>query len=381
MESLDIVTAWVKRSGVDAVSRALKAVRSRGVATRAIVGISLGGTSRQGLEALLDCVDEVYIYQHSGRTFHPKVYRASNSESACTLVGSHNLTAGGVANNFEAGTLGRLDLTDEGERRYHRDLRSYIQRLSTDAATKRVDSDLIAALTENDRYVLLDESKSTATGDESGTRSRPQDGHLFQQSQESLREFIPPRPSENQKKISGSEPRKVRLRESGPGLDGLVIDRAEDVESEVAVRWFKQLGKIDAQQGDSPNWNPSNTVTLVSAGHPIDRSTFFRDELFEGLTWESAISAGGRQREVADLAAEVILDGEGVGDYRFTVRHTPDYHSGQANRTTELRWGELAHEMRSVDRTGKFLTLERLVNGTFRVHVGPKPPGPFKTSV
>src|SRR4051812_12610016 len=110
---LDIVSAWVKRSGVNALRASLEALRWRGGRIRAVIGISQGGTSMQGLHDLAELVDEAYVFHQRGRTFHPKVYRASSPADGLTLVGSHNFTAGGAGNNFEAGALGRLDLSDQ----------------------------------------------------------------------------------------------------------------------------------------------------------------------------------------------------------------------------------------------------------------------------
>ena len=97
VQRLEIAVAWVKRSGLSRVRDGLVAFRKRGGKTSAIVGIDEGGATVQGLELALQLIDDVRVYHVLGRrTFHPKVYFASGVSSAHLLVGSNNLTAGGL---------------------------------------------------------------------------------------------------------------------------------------------------------------------------------------------------------------------------------------------------------------------------------------------
>jgi hypothetical protein len=157
----------------------------------------------------------------------------------------------------------------------------------------------------------------------------------------------------------------------------MVVERPGPQVPHVVRRWHKRLRAIDAQHGTSRDYNRSNTATLVQAGHPIDRETWFRDDLFGELDWAQATSRGARAREVAESEAEVGLEGESWGVHTFEVRHTPGYEAGQQNRTTELQWGSLAPHMRAEDHTGDFLTIEGLSDGTFRLHLSREPTGEF----
>ena len=118
INSLDIAVAWAKRSGLRIVEDAFRTFRARGGRIRMIVGISEGGATRQGLEMAVSLTDEAFIFHNPGRTFHPKVYAAYGRTTAEVLVGSHNLTAGGSARNYEAGTLCELNLKDLEDKRY-----------------------------------------------------------------------------------------------------------------------------------------------------------------------------------------------------------------------------------------------------------------------
>ena len=84
------------------------------------VGVDVHGTSVEGLEALLNCLGghgEVRVFHHEhGPTFHPKVYVFSNDTNAEVIIGSGNLTQGGLFDNYEASMALTLDLTDADDR-------------------------------------------------------------------------------------------------------------------------------------------------------------------------------------------------------------------------------------------------------------------------
>ena len=69
--------AFVKHSGVIHVAGNLQTFARRGRVKMA-VGVSMRGTSVEGLESLLECLDghgEVWVFHNeNGPTFHPKMY-------------------------------------------------------------------------------------------------------------------------------------------------------------------------------------------------------------------------------------------------------------------------------------------------------------------
>lgn len=100
---LQAAVAWAKRSGLARVQESIQFFRERGGVASAIVGIDEGGATKQGLELALDTFDAVYIFHdQSSRTYHPKVYLLHVQDYARLIVGSNNMTAGGLYNNYEA---------------------------------------------------------------------------------------------------------------------------------------------------------------------------------------------------------------------------------------------------------------------------------------
>jgi hypothetical protein len=90
------------------------------VGTRCVVyaGIRNGTTSEFGLRTLLEAGVEVYGIDGGldlGSIFHPKFYLGFNDTSARVILGSVNLTEGGLVRNVEASTSIALELSDPAD--------------------------------------------------------------------------------------------------------------------------------------------------------------------------------------------------------------------------------------------------------------------------
>lgn len=125
---LTVFVAFAKTSGVLRVKGALDAFRANGGDVTAYVGIDLDGTSYEALTELLQSVDSLNIVHSTSfsQTFHPKIYDFTSDSEGLTIVGSHNLTAGGLWTNFESSMIAVTDLaTDEGQK-LRRDINQYV---------------------------------------------------------------------------------------------------------------------------------------------------------------------------------------------------------------------------------------------------------------
>lgn len=107
-----ISVAWTRKSGTSRIAAAVETFRTAGSELRVVTGVDLGRTSKDGLESLLDLADEAYVFHNTApsSTFHPKMYLFESSSSAEALIGSANLTAGGLFLNCEANLHVALDL-------------------------------------------------------------------------------------------------------------------------------------------------------------------------------------------------------------------------------------------------------------------------------
>jgi len=117
--------AFVKRSGTKHIGTSLSEFSKSGRA-EIIAGIDLHGTSQEGLEDLLDAVGSngrvIVFHNRLSLTFHPKVYLFKSANSAEVLVGSGNLTEGGLFTNYEASVRLQLDLHDQSDRAFLRSI-------------------------------------------------------------------------------------------------------------------------------------------------------------------------------------------------------------------------------------------------------------------
>lgn len=108
--TLNIVVAFAKNSGVLRIKDAFERFRERGGIVNTYVGVDMGGTSYEALIALLLHTDSLNIvHSENSQTFHPKIYQFLGKDKGLIVIGSHNLTAGGLWTNFESSVLIPLD--------------------------------------------------------------------------------------------------------------------------------------------------------------------------------------------------------------------------------------------------------------------------------
>lgn len=96
------VVAWASDEGAASF---LQAVEPLG-RVEVILGVNLRGTSVEAMLRLLEGTDQLGIhYRHPQQTFHPKAYLVDEGKAggpATLVVGSSNLTVGGLTGNIEA---------------------------------------------------------------------------------------------------------------------------------------------------------------------------------------------------------------------------------------------------------------------------------------
>lgn len=106
---LQFAVAWVNEQGA---SLLLDATSSEIPRLEAIIGINNQGTTVEGLLRLLEATERLQLlHQHPlvMVTFHPKAYCFDDGSSGTLVVGSSNLTVGGLDSNLEVSLV--LDLT------------------------------------------------------------------------------------------------------------------------------------------------------------------------------------------------------------------------------------------------------------------------------
>lgn len=111
------VSAFVSLQTIIRIKAAILSLAQAGNNVRFVLGIDLGGTSKEVLQELLKWNVNVRIVKHRipGHTFHPKIYLAEWADHAEILVGSNNITEGGFFGNYEGSVRVRYELpSDDG---------------------------------------------------------------------------------------------------------------------------------------------------------------------------------------------------------------------------------------------------------------------------
>jgi len=160
------LVAWAKASGLRRLQTSLGAFRAAGGTCTAIIGIDESGATKEGLELALGLFDETHIFHDPGsRTFHPKVFLFESEREACIVVGSSNLTRGGLYSNYEVSLRVDLDLGSPEDAAILGDVKGYIDRCrSAGEASLRLTAELIAAILADERLRIGSEATGRGAG-------------------------------------------------------------------------------------------------------------------------------------------------------------------------------------------------------------------------
>ena len=102
-DSITIIVAYAKLSGVYRLLPYLKEFRSRNGKIKCIIGVDQQNTTYDAIKQIASIADELYIFHSEcfSQTFHVKCYWLSGSSSLWYAIGSNNWTAGGLFSNYE----------------------------------------------------------------------------------------------------------------------------------------------------------------------------------------------------------------------------------------------------------------------------------------
>lgn len=126
--------AFVKRSGVAHVQEVLESF-SEDRDVRISVGLDHGVTSMEGLIDLKKALGgrgQLFVFKNANSsTFHPKAYLFRNDEKADVVMGSSNLTEGGLYTNYECSLRVQLTLSKRPQRAVFESVQKRLNEWST----------------------------------------------------------------------------------------------------------------------------------------------------------------------------------------------------------------------------------------------------------
>lgn len=112
-----VVSAFVSLQTILRLKEALLRINGNGGVARLVFGIDMGGTSQEVLKEVLSWRTDNRVVKHRrpGFTFHPKLYLVEWQDKAEILIGSNNVTEGGLFRNYESSARVIYDLPDDIE--------------------------------------------------------------------------------------------------------------------------------------------------------------------------------------------------------------------------------------------------------------------------
>lgn len=359
-----VSVAFVNRSGTGLLEDQLKKHSAK---TKAFIGIRNDITSTQGAKHLLDLGVTLFLVDTGSRSvlFHPKLYLVKGAAHARLVIGSANLTIGGLNNNIEAGFAIELDLKNSDEKALVDGIEKEFDALANDypahiiPITKAAELDSLQATGR-----LIDEMTtspprpaSAATSPTGDTLPRiklkvaPLHRAIAAAKKAAAKPAAPPPVA---KKVAAAKKAAAApvAPPSPPPVPGV----------EYELVWeSKGLTRRDLNIPDGKNTNSTGSISLDKGLLPaeVDHRHYFREEIFPDLSWGPSNAA---TVEEAYTKFQLVLKGISYGEFDLRIAHTKGTTSAaykQNNAMTRLSWGPLRHYVGREDLLGRTLALYR----------------------
>ncbi|WDH98687.1 phospholipase D family protein [Paenibacillus urinalis] len=347
-------TAFLTSEGVYLLREPLQAANDK---ITAFIGVRNGITSKQGFESLFELGVETYAVDtgSSRFIFHPKAFLSMNSNKAVSIVGSANLTYGGLVNNLESSSVTELDLKNNF------DDNQYVQSFIN------VFAELKANFPENvikigsketiqllfDEGKLIDESEpkkiSNVGRNKKGEEVTPV--MLLKREKVSL-------PAKARKAANNMD-RKHQL-EQTEILDPATVAILDNKSMELREVWMsKELRERDLNVPTGTTTNVTGSMLLKKGQYDIDQQTYFREDVFKHLNWSNRPGKDSHF-EYATAKFHFIIEGINYGEYKLELKHdtrtdTKTYEQRQP--MTHLLWGNAKKLIANRNLLEKHLTL------------------------
>jgi HKD family nuclease len=352
IQKVIVSVAFITESGVELIDAQLKANSEK---LTVFAGIRNEISSFQGLSKLLGYGGTLYAVDTGARRiiFHPKLYLVRGKAAARMVIGSSNLTYGGLNNNIEAGMMFHFDLATATDKQ----LVDTIEAQFADLPTEYQDN--ILKVTKAAQ--LEDWLKSGRLVDEMAV--------------------LPPRPNASADGSSGVGDTVPRIRLKVAALRR-ALKRAKAATKKPSVTtkttkavarpvsptsgvnlelvWeSKSLAKRDLQIPDSKGTHATGSINLDKGllEADVNQRTYFREIVFSELSWNT------RSVTVDEAFAKfhLIIKGLSYGEYDLAIRFTKTKVAtyNQNNAVTRLSWGPVRTFIARPDLVGRTLALFR----------------------
>ncbi len=310
--------AFARENGVDRIKDNLRSVADK---SKVFIGIRNEITSAQSILSLLKIGIKPYVVDtaSNSKMFHPKIYAAYSETRAFVILGSANLTFGGLNQNIEASSFIKLDRSQQPDDDYLQKLVTTITRLP-----ETYPNHVFQIITPRQVVELLHEGRLE---DERLTRL----SITYKTHGNKIRDGLKPIPTFEKRKPSQNKVTKIRKEKIAANMGILV--------------W--ESSPLTGRSLNIPQGSSTNVTGDINLGkglmEDIDFQHYFRETVFSDLNWNTNAESGSPHLERATINAEIVIKNISYGIYELEVTHNPKTNTRsykQGNVTTKIKWGE-----------------------------------------
>ncbi|WP_287938715.1 phospholipase D family protein [Sphingopyxis sp.] len=316
--TLNIAVAFARNSGVLRVKTALENFRKNGGAVNVYVGVDLGGTSYEALTALLLYTDTLnVVHSEKGQTFHSKIYQFLGDSKGLLVVGSHNLTGGGLWTNFESSTMIPFDASNASVAPIQSSMNDFFNRLNSlgDSIMSIGAQEDVESLLQNG-YVIKEVAEQVRQ-----SKAAKKDGAQKRLFGYGVNTKLPQLPKPTDQGVATPSPAPAPAPTPAPATSALVPDEAIG-----RTIWFETR----SMTGGSRNILDLSMKSLVTRGDPSGTSFDLSDPMF----MRGGVEFFGLDPANTNQTKDVTLNFEGVDYFGNTILFPTGNH---ANGTWRLQ--------------------------------------------
>ena len=358
IERVLVSVAFVTESGVQQIEEQLTPY---GKSLVIFAGIRNEITSHQGLLLLNSFSSELYAVDTGARNivFHPKIFFVRGKNHARMVIGSANLTLGGLNNNIEAGVVLEFDLSNANDKKLVDGIEAEFAKLPGEypehilkVSGKPLLDEWLGDGRLVDEMAVPPPRPSTSTGGGTGgTDTVPR-----------IKLKVPAlyRALKKAKAVAKAAPGNSAPIKAGkakaaaaPAAPGVVLELVW--ESKPLTR--RDL-TIPTEAGTHATGSVNLDKGLLSA--EVDHRHYFRNDVFPGLTWTPTNKSGAVEEAYAKF--QLVVKGISHGEFDLRLAHTTSTTSAsykQNNAMTRLGWGAAREHIARSDLIGRTLSLYR----------------------
>lgn len=362
------ISAFASESGIYGLSQYLNTAKANFKNLSLIVGVDLEGTSKEALEEILALDINGYIfYQKEQPIFHPKIYLFEGAKEFKLIIGSSNLTRGGLFTNIESSMLIEFASDNKEGLELLSELKDYYKSLFdfSDPNLFKISSKVIADFYADG--IIPDEAtrrsnfhKHLITPTSSTTAAQKKVG-IQKRTPAKVPSSFP------------AKPRRVVTAVAAPAItQPITVPVSVPISARVLVWQKLSLSKSDAQNVPAGTAITAN-LKLSQARFKvnniiIDQTNYFRNQLFSGLNWVQT-KPNNSSYEEAHCSFDVTILGNAIGTFTLKLSHDPVRIAGQGNTPTWLHWGNtILPFLQQTDITGRTLNLYQ-ANQSFSIEI------------